>query len=125
MGVVRRTKSVAKLLQEFEKESKALSAVELSTRLQHLFNKTTIYRVLDKLEDDGVLHSFKGINGIKWYTPCESCTKSDPTHLHPHFECTSCGKVDCIEVKVSVPNIPNREVIFSQLLLQGTCDACL
>ena len=125
MGVIRKTQSVAKLLQEFKKESKALSAVELSTRLQHLFNKTTIYRVLDKLEDDGVLHSFMGMNGIKWYTPCESCTKPDPTQLHPHFECTSCGKVDCIEVNVSIPNIPNREVVFSQLLLQGTCESCL
>ena len=125
MGVIRKTHAVEKLLQEFKKESKALSAVELSLRLEHLFNKTTIYRVLDKLEDDGELHSFIGFNGIKWYTPCKSCTKSDKAQLHPHFECTSCGKVDCIDISVSIPNIPNREVLFSQLLLQGICEACL
>ena len=125
MGVIRKTHAVEKLLQEFKKESKALSAVELSLRLEHLFNKTTIYRVLDKLEDDGELHSFIGFNGIKWYTPCKNCTKSDKAQLHPHFECTSCGKVDCIDISVSIPNIPNREVLFSQLLLQGTCEACL
>ena len=125
MGVIRKTHAVEKLLQEFKKESKALSAVELSLRLEHLFNKTAIYRVLDKLEDDGELHSFIGFNGIKWYTPCKSCTKSDKAQLHPHFECTSCGKVDCIDISVSIPNIPNREVLFSQLLLQGTCEVCL
>ena len=58
MGIIRKTKSVEALLNEFNKSSSAISAKKLIQSLDSKFNKTTIYRVLDKLEDDGVLHSF-------------------------------------------------------------------
>ena len=60
MGVIRKTKSVEILLNEFSTGSVAISAKALIEQLGDTFNKTTIYRVLDKLEDDGVLHSFLG-----------------------------------------------------------------
>ena len=41
------------------------------------------------------------------------------TDIHPHFQCLSYGKVDCLDVNMNIPKIPNREVIFSQLLIQG------
>ena len=73
MGIIRKTKSVKTLLNEFNKNSSAISVTELITRLNSKFNKTTIYRVLDRLEDDGVLHSFLGKNGLKWYAKCNGC----------------------------------------------------
>ncbi|MGI9531261.1 Fur family transcriptional regulator, partial [Lutimonas sp.] len=89
------------------------------------FNKTTIYRVLDKLEDDGVLHSFLGNNGLKWYAKCHDCSANKHNDLHPHFQCLDCGKVDCLSVKVTLPKIPNRKIEVSQLLIQGKCEECL
>jgi Fur family ferric uptake transcriptional regulator len=124
MGIIRKTQSLEVLLNQFKKKSKALSTVELIKRLDKKLNKTTIYRVLDKLEDDGVLHSFVGINGIKWYAKCNNCTKAMHTDIHPHFQCLSCGKVDCLDMHMHIPTIPNREVIFSQLLIQGKCETC-
>ena len=45
-----------------------------------------MYRVLDKLEDDGILHSFPGINGVKWYTKYNNCSTSINAHRHsPSF----------------------------------------
>lgn len=69
MGVIRNTKSVKILLDEFNNDD-AISVIELIRRLNTELNKTTIYRVLDKLEDDGILHSFLGKKGIKWYAKC-------------------------------------------------------
>ncbi len=69
MGILRKTKSVKILLNEFEKQSTAISAIALIERLNSKMNKTTIYRVLEKLEDDGFLHSFLGKNGYK----CKRC----------------------------------------------------
>ena len=63
MGIIRKTKSVEVLLSQFHRGSTAISAKNLIDRLSSEFNKTTIYRVLDKLEDDGILHSFLGMNG--------------------------------------------------------------
>lgn len=124
MGIMRQTKSVKRILNEFEKEPKALSTVDLIKRLSQDHNKTTIYRVLDRLEDDGVLHSFQGTDGVKFYAKCHGCSKSQHSDIHPHFQCVSCGKMDCLDVRVSVPKVPNRRVLSSELLLQGHCEQC-
>lgn len=124
MGIIRKTKSVEALLNEFEKSSGAISVIELIKRLSSKFNKTTVYRVLDRLEDDGILHSFLGTSGIKWYAKCNGCSKSKHTDVHPHFQCISCGKVDCLDSIVTIPELPKREIVTSQVLIQGKCEAC-
>lgn len=110
--------------QAISKEIKSAFTVELIKRLDKKLNKSTMYGVLDKLEDDGILHSFPGINGVKWYAKCNNCSTSMRTDIHPHFQCLSCGKVDCLDINMNIPKIPNREVIFSQLLIQGKCEIC-
>ena len=125
MGIIRNTKSVKALLDEFKEGVGAISAIELITRLNTKLNKTTIYRVLDKLEDDGVLHSFRGKNGIKWYTKCKGCSESKHTDVHPHFECLNCGKMDCLNESIVVPKVPNRKIIHSHILIQGHCELCV
>ena len=125
MGVIRKTKSVEVLLNEFNNNSSAISVTKLVTKLNSRFNKTTIYRVLDKLEDDGVLHSFLGKNGLKWYAKCNGCSADKHKDLHPHFQCLDCGKVDCLSFNIEIPKISNRKIEFSQFLIQGQCDECL
>ena len=124
MGIIRKTKAVEVLLDTFNSCDEAISAKKLIEQLGTMFNKTTIYRVLDKLEDDGVLHSFLGKDGLKWYAKCIGCSASEHKDLHPHFQCLSCGKVDCLTVSVTLPNIPNRTIEVSQLLIQGRCEEC-
>ena len=125
MGIIRQTLAVKLLLGEFEKESSAISAIELIKRLGSQVNKTTIYRLLDKLEDDGLLHYFLDAKGVKWFAKCKGCSKSNHSDIHPHFQCTECGTVDCLEIQVNLPEIPNRKVINSQVLVLGQCDRCL
>jgi Fur family ferric uptake transcriptional regulator len=125
MGILRKTKSVKILVDEFEKHSTAISAITLIERLHLKMNKTTIYRVLEKLEDDGFLHSFLGKNGNKWFAKCSDCSNAVHHDVHPHFQCSDCGKVDCLSTDVLIPTIPNRTVDVSQILLQGTCEDCL
>ncbi|OAD40876.1 Fur family transcriptional regulator [Polaribacter atrinae] len=125
MGIIRKTKAVEVLLKEFKNSSVAISAKMLIDQLDTKFNKTTIYRILDKLEDDGVLHSFLGKDGLKWYAKCTGCSADEHKDVHPHFQCLSCGKVDCLSIKVVIPKIKNREVAFSQVLIQGKCEKCL
>lgn len=124
MGIIRKTQSIELLLNKFQNNSGAISAIELINLLKLKLNKTTVYRVLDKLEDDGVLHSFLDKNGLKWYAKCEGCSKSEHKDVHPHFQCIDCGKVDCLSVDVHIPTIPNREVTVSQILIQGKCENC-
>ena len=125
MGIVRKTQSVEALLNEFHNSPEAISAIDLIKRFDSKINKTTVYRILDRLEDDGVLHSFLDSSGIKLYAKCNGCSSQGHLDIHPHFQCTSCGKVDCISVEVTIPQIPNREIISSQILIQGVCDKCI
>lgn len=125
MGILRKTQAVTLILGEFEKSSNAISTVELIKRLDYAVNKTTVYRLLDKLEDDGLLHYFLDANGVKWYAKCKCCSKTEHHDIHPHFQCTECGNVDCLDIKVNIPKIPNRKVTNSQVLVLGTCALCL
>lgn len=124
MGVLRKTKSVRAVLNEFEKNSSAISVVTLVDCLSAEMNKTTVYRVLNRLENDGLLHSFLGKNGHKWYAKCNNCSSTSHDDIHPHFQCISCGKVNCLDINVHIPEIPNYKVEISQILLQGKCAEC-
>ena len=59
-------------------------------------NKSTIYRILIKLEDDKIIHSFVGLNGLKWYAKCSHCSIKNFNDNHPHFQCEECNEVRCI-----------------------------
>src|SRR6056297_2711757 len=97
MGVKRRTKAVNSLLEVFEQTKQALSAIDLVARLQSDMNKTTVYRILDRLEGEGILHAFKGKDGLQWYAMCKGCTATNHRDLHPHFQCRDCGKTECLD----------------------------
>ena len=125
MGVVRKTQSIDLLLNEFKIQETAISTIELIKRLNSKLNKTTIYRVLENLVDDGVLHSFMGNDGVKWYAMCRNCTKSKHEDLHPHFECIECGKINCLNTEVIIPKIQNHKILSSQILIHGLCEKCV
>ena len=70
MGVVRNTKAVKTVLKLFQEVGFGLSVVHLVQSLRTEMNKTTVYRVLERLESEGELHSFIGKDGLKWYAKC-------------------------------------------------------
>ena len=94
MGVIRKTKSLELVLNQFQGSTTAISVIDVIKKLNSKLNKTTIYRILEKLEEDGILHSFLGNNGVKCYAKCRNCSTSNHSDLHPHFEYIDCGKID-------------------------------
>ncbi len=125
MGVVRKTKSVVTVLNLFEESDYSLSAVRLVELLNKKMNKTTVYRIVERLKDEGILHSFAGKDGLTWYAKCKGCTSSNHVDSHPHFQCRECGKSECLSIDVQVPAISNHKVDSAELLLMGHCADCL
>tara|TARA_B100001175_G_scaffold317774_1_gene336358 strand:- start:3472 stop:3858 length:387 start_codon:yes stop_codon:yes gene_type:complete len=125
MGVIRKTRSIDLILREFKSDKIAISVSDLVTRLDSKLNKTTIYRVLERLEEDGLLHSFLRQSGNSCYAMCSNSTKSKHADKHPHFECVDCGKIDCLKLEVKIPEISNRKISSSQILIQGKCEQCI
>ncbi|WP_291724078.1 Fur family transcriptional regulator [Bernardetia sp.] len=125
MRFIKKKKAVELILEEFYKRQEAISAVSLVKLFESEVNKTTVYRVLDRLENDGTLYSFFGKDGIKWYAKHLCNSSSEPPEYHPHFQCLVCGKIECIKIKVKLPTIPSRKVTSSHILIQGECSNCL
>ena len=88
MGVIRKTKALSTVLSIFESKNEAKSVVSLIELVKGDMNKTTVYRILDRLEQDGIIHSFNGKDGLKWYAKCEGCSAHKHSDTHPHFQCT-------------------------------------
>lgn len=124
MANFRKTKSVKSILDAFDAPNTALSVVELVKRFQGEMNKTTVYRILERLEKEAVLHSFAGVNGLKWFA--KSAEASQEAHQdHSHFQCKSCGKSECLSIDIEIPNLPNYNIDQTNLILLGRCDDCL
>lgn len=103
----------------------ALSVSELVNRFRDEMNKTTVYRILERMEDEGEVHSFIGKNGLRWYAPCKSCTSSYHVDTHPHFQCRVCGRTECLTMEINLPNVSSHKVDYAELLLVGLCETCL
>lgn len=125
MGIVRKTKSVSLLLNVFQQSESALSVVQLVESMSDHMNKTTVYRILDRLEQEGTVHSFLGKDGLKWYAKCADCSSYHHSDAHPHFQCTDCGTVECVPIDISIPVISDRKINSMEVMLTGTCANCL
>ncbi|NER14888.1 transcriptional regulator [Leptobacterium flavescens] len=121
----RKTKKVETLINLFEQKNEALSVVDLTNRLSTQMNKTTVYRILDRLEQSGVVHSFNDSNGLRWYAKCNGCSATKHTDTHPHFQCTDCGTIECLSMEIPVPSISNRQINSVEIMLKGTCERCI
>lgn len=77
----------------------------------------TIYRFLNRLEQEGDIHSFL-CNNKKIYS-------LDKTN-HVHFTCEKCGGVKHLTIKNVdfLKEITKEKVCHFQIELTGTCDSC-
>lgn len=125
MGNYRNTKSVRIVLDAFGNSNSALSVVELVRRFRSDMNKSTVYRILDRLEREGVLHSFSGINGLKWFALSQESYPTMQSKDHSHFQCRECGKSECLAVDITIPTLPLYKIDSANLILVGQCEDCL
>lgn len=112
-------------MQLFEGNLGATSAVDLVEGLHNQMNKTTVYRILERLENDGLIHSFIGNDGLRWYAKCEGCSSERHIDAHPHFQCLQCGKVDCLELDLALPEVGDYKIQSAALFLTGYCSGCI
>tara|TARA_Y100000817_G_C16702090_1_gene475329 strand:+ start:242 stop:613 length:372 start_codon:yes stop_codon:yes gene_type:complete len=122
MDIIKKTKSVKKILNTFNKTD-AISIIELVDKFKKEMNKTTVYRVLERLEKSNILHSFIDQKGLKRYAKNNKNTSS--TKSHPHFMCEDCGESSCVDIDIKIPSTPQYIIKNSEYLLTGQCKKCL
>ena len=124
MGIVRKTKSVEMIKELLQKSKEALSVVELVELFKSQMNKTTVYRILSRLENEGFAHSFTDNLGLKWYAKCPDCSHEHHSDKHPLFQCKNCKKIECLDIDISIPESRNHHIENSDIFLIGICDNC-
>ena len=88
-------------------------------------DRVTLYRALEALERVGVVHRIQGTDGV-WRFRAHAAEAPRCPGGHPHFLCTSCGRMWCLEEQplptVAVP--PGARVTGKQLVVYGLCAGC-
>jgi len=126
MSLTRKTKSLKSVIDLFNSTDNALSASELIAKFKDKMDKTTVYRILDRLIQSEILHSFTDNQGVKRYIKSKNDNLSETiSNKHPHFLCLHCGISSCLTVEIKIPKIPEYKIKSSEHLLIGECKTCL
>jgi Fur family ferric uptake transcriptional regulator len=125
MKITRNTTAKTAVLQILTESKTALSHTEIHAKIGDLCDRVTIYRILDRLLNDDIIHKVSNLEGTVKYAKC--------THLHPvqihnhaHFSCENCHEITCLDtVKPSYIMPHNYKVKEINFILSGLCPNCL
>ena len=125
MSISRKTKAVKLIMDTFNNESNAISVVGLVSIFKQEMNKTTVYRILNRLEKSNILHSFVDKDGLKRYAKGSQKEKTiNDAQSHSHFICDDCGISSCLPVQIPAPTLDNYKINSSEHLFIGQCGNC-
>src|SRR5690606_22695589 len=96
MKQVRNTTAKTKILDLISQSEVALSHSEIQSALDGLCDRVTIYRVLNRLVEEDLVHKVVNTDGGVKYASCHSC-ETKHNHNHIHFSCQKCKSVTCLE----------------------------
>lgn len=78
--------------------AKAMSQDAIKQKID--IDKTTIYRVLNRFCEDGILHRIVAEDGKQYFAVCIKCDDEKSVLHHFHFRCTNCQTIKCLPVPV-------------------------
>ncbi|MBL6722159.1 MAG: transcriptional repressor [Planctomycetes bacterium] len=125
---LRATSARLAVLQALSRSPKPLAHSELVKALGPAAgcDPATVFRTLTRLVETGLATVVSQAGGMDRYALGSG---SAETHEHPHFICSDCGSVSCLDVvatpSLEVPRRWRRSVQAATLQLQGRCPDCL
>lgn len=124
MKKTRNTLARTTILELINQSDIALSHAEIQSKVGDLCDRVTIYRVLDRLLAEDLVHKIVNLEGIVKYAKCHNCDEVHH-HDHLHFSCQKCLEVTCLEQVIPVYKLPaHYQVTEMSFTLAGLCPAC-
>ncbi len=104
--------------------NKAMSQDAIEQNIKIDIDRATIYRVLNRFCEDGLVHRIVAEDGKQYFAVCMKCDENTFTDNHFHFRCTRCQTIECLPeaVHFSAPEGYNVESV--NCVLAGTCREC-
>jgi Fur family ferric uptake transcriptional regulator len=126
MKTTRNTTAKSAILGIIKNSKVALSHAEIQKLNQDLCDRVTIYRILDRLVTEDVIHKIATPDGTVKYASCHhNHDNHQHIHNHVHFSCEKCLSVTCMDSVNPSYKIPDnylvKEVNFT---LSGLCPNC-
>lgn len=120
----RNTPSKDAVLDLLINSGKAMSRDAIEQKIGVEIDRATIYRVLNRFCEDGLVHKIVADDGKQYFAVCMKCDEKKLADNHFHFRCTSCQTIECLPeaVHFSVPNGYNVESV--NCVLTGICPQC-
>lgn len=124
MKKTRNTLARTTILEVINHSETALSHAEIHSKVGDLCDRVTVYRVLDRLINEKLVHKIINVDMVVKYAGCHNCGKWHH-HNHLHFCCEKCHQVTCLDQIIPSYKLPGtykvREVNFT---LSGLCPTC-
>lgn len=120
----RLTKPRTRVLAFLIRDGGTLTHQEIHDRLDgEPVDAVTLYRVLEWLTANGLLHRITAANGVWRFT----AHAGGQGHEHAHFQCTRCDSMTCLDdmplpAQVNMPAGFTREEM--DFLIKGLCARC-
>lgn len=121
----RNTTSKEAVLSVLTATRKAMSQDAIEKQINVEADKVTIYRILNRFCEDGLVHKIVADDGKQYFAVCVKCDdKKKLPDNHFHFRCTNCQTIECLPtlVNFSVPKGYNVEKLNCVLI--GLCEDC-
>jgi Fur family ferric uptake transcriptional regulator len=124
MKQTRNTVARTAILDIIQASEIALSQLAIQHTLNGLCDRVTIYRVLDRLVEEGLIHKIVNVNGVVNYAACATCSHNHQ-HQHIHFSCRVCNELTCLNQVIPSFDLPTgfskEETFFT---VSGICNNC-
>ncbi len=124
---LRKTKVREVILEILQKTGRPLSHQEIASKKAVIsFDRVTIYRTLETLQKNGLLHKILGMDGVWRFCAHEIHTNKKCAGNHIHFLCRECNQMSCMpEQHLHWITPPKGATINSkQLVVHGICSKC-
>lgn len=126
MKKTRNTQAKAKIISIITESEMALSHAEIHEVLDGFCDRVTIYRVLERLIEENLVHKVVTIDGTVKYAACHECSSVKHYHNHIHFSCEKCHTVTCVEEVEPTFKLPEKYRVHSvNFTVSGICPNCV
>lgn len=120
----RNTPTKDAVLEVLAETGQAMSQDAIEQKIDIDINRATIYRVLNRFCDDGVLHRIVAEDGKQYFALCNKNEKKTLAEHHFHFRCTKCDTIVCLPFEVNYALPEDYSVNTVNCILTGTCKKC-
>jgi Fur family transcriptional regulator, ferric uptake regulator len=129
---LRRTPVRVGVMEVLTRGRRPMSVPQILGKLRGAADTVTVYRTLNTFARKRLVHRVRGEDRSWLYALSDAAVDSPrPEHLHPHFVCDGCGKVECLGGARIPPSLvaslgvsPGYDVSYPEVVLHGTCPKC-